>query len=403
MTSSWFAPAIVVAALMGWLCATYLPPLEWLNGLTAVIQSTFLAALRMIIVPLIFFSLLTGVLQLRSASSMGRLGAVTVGYYLTTSAIAIGIGLFVVFFIHPWTAHPPITELPAVDIDLIDASQSGTSNMFGDLLKSMFVNPFSAMAETNILGVLTAALLFGLGAAVALPEDSTWPALFEQLTKVIYTVAGWVLATLPLGLFAIAYQLTDRIDLTTFVALGQFAAVVFGATMVHGFIVLPLLAWLLAGIAPHRLLVRIYQPMLTALLTSSSAATLPLSMTTAEQRLGVDRGKAAFVLPLGATINMDGTALFEGIAVIFLAYMFSVPMDGATITLMFLVAMLAAAGAPGIPSGSMAGMQVILLAVGIPLEAIALLLLIERPLDTFRTAINVEGDLIGAAVAQRWA
>jgi len=211
-----------------------------------------------------------------------------------------------------------------------------------------------------------------------------------------------VITTLPLGLFAITYQLTERMDVGTLTSLGQFAGVVFGATAVHGLIVLPLIAWLLGGTSPIKLAKAIAQPMLTALVTSSSAATLPLSMTTAEEKLGVDRSKAAFVLPLGATINMDGTALFEGIAVIFLAYMFSVPIDSGSVIMVFLITMLASAGAPGIPSGSMAGLQVILLAVGIPLEAIGLLLLIERPLDTFRTAVNVEGDLIGTLIAQRW-
>ena len=125
-------------------------------------------------------------------------------------------------------------------------------------------------------------------------------------------------------------------------------------------------------------------------------------MTAAEEKLGVDRNKAAFVLPLGATINMDGTALFEAIAVIFLAYMFSVPLDTGDIIAIFLMTMLVSAGAPGIPSGGMTGLQAILLSVGIPLEAVGLVLLIERPLDTFRTSVNVEGDLIGSAVAQRW-
>jgi Na+/H+-dicarboxylate symporter len=258
------------------------------------------------------------------------------------------------------------------------------------------------MAETNILGVLTTALIFGLAVTFTLPEDSKWPQLLNELTQTIYTCARWVLTMLPLGMFAITFQLTDRIDLATLATLGQFAIVVLGATAVHGLIVLPLLAWFFGQTPPLKLARAIAQPLLTALVTSSSAATLPLSMTTAEEKLGVDRNIAAFVLPLGATINMDGTALFEGIAVIFLAYMFSVPIDANSVVLVFLITMLASAGAPGIPSGSMAGLQVILLAVGIPLEAIGLLLLIERPLDTFRTAVNVEGDLIGALIAQRW-
>ena len=402
MNSSWFAPALIGAALLGWLCATLLGDLGWLDDATRVIQNTFLAALRMIIVPLIFFSLITGILQLRSASQMGRLGAVTLGYYTATSAIAIGIGLVVVFFIHPWTAHPPITEVPELDIRLIDSSASGAGALIENLLASMLVNPFDAMANGNILGVLISAVLFGMAAALTLPTDSRWPGMLTELTQVIYRLAGWILLLLPLGLFAITFQLTERIDASTLLSLGQFAAVVFGATALHGLVVLPLLAWWLGGMPPHRLLPRLAQPMLTALVTSSSAATLPLSMTAAETKLGVARNKAAFVLPLGATINMDGTALFEGIAVIFLAYMFSIPLSGLDVVVVFLITMLASAGAPGIPSGSMAGLQVVLLAVGIPLEAIGLLLLIERPLDTFRTAVNVQGDLVGALITQRW-
>jgi Na+/H+-dicarboxylate symporter len=402
MTSRWFAPLLLAAAVLGWSSATLFPGVQWLDAGTSIIQSSFLAALRMIIVPLIFFSLLTGVLQLRSTHSMGRLGGIAVAYYSATSAIAIAIGLIVVFYIHPWTAYPPLTELPSVDGGLIDADQGGVVGLISNLLKSMLVNPFTALAELNILGVLTTALIFGMAAAFTLPEDSKWPGLLNEITQVIYTCARWVIATLPLGLFAITFQLTGRIDLSTLASLGQFAGVVFGATALHGFVVLPLIAWLLGNVSPMRLGKAIAQPMLTALITSSSAATLPLSMTTAEEKLGVERSKAAFVLPLGATINMDGTALFEGIAVIFLAYMFNVPIDASAVVLVFLITMLASAGAPGIPSGSMAGLQVVLLAVGIPLEAIGLLLLIERPLDTFRTAVNVEGDLVGALVAQRW-
>jgi Na+/H+-dicarboxylate symporter len=402
MSSRWFAPLLIAAAFLGWATASLFGDVEWLDATTAIIQTSFLAALRMIIVPLIFFSLLTGVLQLRGTRSMGRLGGVTVLYYSATSAIAIAIGLTVVFFIHPWTAYPPLTELPEISSGLIARNEGGVLSLISNLLQSMLVNPFTALAELNILGVLTTALIFGLAAAFTLPADSQWPKLLTEMTQIIYTCARWVLTTLPLGMFAIVFQLTGRIDLATLTSLGQFALVVFGATALHGFVVLPTIAWVFGNISPIKLAKALAQPMLTALVTSSSAATLPLSMTTAEEKLGVERSKAAFVLPLGATINMDGTALFEGIAVIFLAYMFSVPIDAGSIVMVFLITMLASAGAPGIPSGSMAGLQVVLLAVGIPLEAIGLLLLIERPLDTFRTAVNVEGDLIGAIVAQRW-
>ncbi len=403
MNSRWFAPLLLTGALLGWLLAVIAPEQEWLFQLTAVIQTTFLTALKMIIAPLIFFSLLSGVLQLRQASaSMGRLGGVTVTYYFATSSIAIMIGLVVVFFIHPWTAHPPLTEIPAAPAGLLSSQDASVGTLIQGVLLDMLANPFAALANLNILGILTSALLLGLAAAWALPPESPWPGMLSELTGVVFTLARWVLTTLPLGLFGIAHQLTGQITFDTLISLGQFAAVVFGATMLHGLVILPTIAWLATGISPLAFFTRVGNTLFTAFVTSSSAATLPLSLRTAQEQLGVDRNKAAFVLPLGATINMDGTALFEGIAAIYLAYMFGIELSAVMVVMMFFVAMLASAGAPGIPSGSLAGLQVVLLSVGIPLEGIALLLLIERPLDTFRTAVNVEGDLIGSMIADRY-
>ena len=402
MQSRWFAPLLLLAAVCGWLLATYTAS-PWLHDLTLTIRATFLAALKMIIAPLIFFSLIGGILQLRSAASIGRIGGLTITYYLVTSAIAIGIGLSVVFFIHPWTAYPPLSALPTSDAILIDATSSGHLELINNVLAALFTNPFQAMAELNILGILMNAVLLGLAAALILPKDSQWPQLITQINQVIYKVATWILTLLPLGLFAITYQLASSVDLQVLASLGQFAAVVFGATAFHGLVVLPCLAWWLGKRAPLDLLRHIAQPLLTAFLTSSSAATLPHSTQAARERLCLPAEHVAFVLPLGATVNMDGTALFEGIAVIYLAYMFNIPLDGLSLVIVFLVTMLASVGAPGIPSGSMAGLQMVLLAVGIPLEAIGLVLLVERPLDTFRTAVNVEGDLVGATVVSRWA
>ena len=173
------------------------------------------------------------------------------------------------------------------------------------------------------------------------------------------------------------------------------------ATALHGLVVLPLIAWLAGGVGWLELWRGIARPCLVALTTSSSAAALPVSMETVREEFRVRESVSSFVLPLGATMNMDGTALFEGIAAVFLAHLFGLELSTLDTVVVFLVAMMSSVGAPGIPSGSMAGMQVVLLAVGIPLEAIGILLLIERPLDTFRTAVNVEGDLIGAIVVQR--
>ena len=410
MNSRWFAPLIFTAAILGWLAAMALPDVVWLDQLTQLLRTAFFSALKMVIAPLIFFSLIAGVMQLRASSQMGRLGSVTIAYYLTTTGIAVLIGLIVVLFYHPWTAFPPLVEDPSVLGDvtaqsarLIDPGDGSTFSLLNNLLQRMLVNPFNALTEMNVLGILVGAILLGLAAAITLPTDSALPEIFDELAQVTYKLASWVLTTLPIGLFAITFQLAQKIDFSTLAALGQLAGVVFGATLFHGLVVLPAIAWLVSGKNPLQFLSAVSQPMVTALFTSSSAATLPLSRQTALDKLNVDQARSAFVLPLGATANMDGTALFEGIAAVFLAYMFSIDLGTTGVIAIFLVAMLSSVGAPGIPSGSMAGMQMVLLAVGIPLEAIGLLLLIERPLDTFRTAVNVEGDLVGCLVAKRFA
>ena len=383
---------------------------ETLQSISLLLKTAFFAVLKMVIGPLIFFSVFSGVLGLGNKASASRIGGVTFVYYLTTTGIAISIGLIVVFFIHPWTSYPPITNnldegltnLSLASPTLISSSDGSITSLFVTMIQRMFVNPISAIADFNILGILTSAVIFGLAATMVTDEKSHLPKVIEEISSGMHKLANWVLWLLPVGLFAITYQLATQLTWTTMASLGQLAAVVFGATLIHGLLVLPTIVWLVSGMSPFTFIKRILQPLFTALLTSSSATTLPVSMIAAEKELGVDRAKASFILPLGATANMDGTALFEGIAAIYLAYMFGIDLGSTEIITVFLISMLSSIGAPGMPSGSMAGMQLVLLAVGIPLEAIALLLLIERPLDTFRTAVNVEGDLAGCLVVEHF-
>ena len=401
LTSRYFTLAVFAGALLGAaLLALDHPPL--LDQLMATLKTLFLAALKMIIAPLIFFSLLAGILQLGEAYRLRRLGAVTAVYYLGTTAIATLIGLVVVAFIHPWTAQPPLVT--GVDVEpgnLIDMTDEGAGGVLQGLLQALLTNPFNALAETNILGIVGTALLFGIACVLVLPRDSAWPGLIQQAAAVTHRVAAWAVMLMPLGVMAVTYELLGGADWALLLQLLSFCLVVLGATAVHGLLVLPLIAWLFGGVGPLALWRGIARPFLVALTTSSSAVTLPVSLATARDRFRVRESVSSFVLPLGATMNMDGTALFEGIAAVFLAHLFGIPLDTTGTLVIFLVAMLSSIGAPGIPSGSMAGMQVVLLAAGIPLEAIGILLLIERPLDTFRTAVNVEGDLIGAIVVSR--
>lgn len=390
--------AVLVAALLGVVLATLFPG-PALDDTAHLLKFVFLAALKLVIGPLIFFSLLSGILHLADARRFRTLGTRTILYYLLTTSIAIAIGLFVVSFIHPWTDSPPLprsADMPtATLIELQDASVLG---LMEALLGQALVNPIKAIGDLNILGIVTNALLLGIAALFVLPSGSSVPRAIHEITRVVYRVTGWIVNLMPIGVLAIIFELTKTADSALVTQLLEFALVVFGATAVHGLIVLPAIAMVATGIRPWTLAQAISRPLLVAFTTSSSSATLPVSMHAAENELGVDASTSSFVLPLGATMNMDGTALFEGIAAVFLAHLFGIELGTVGMVTVFLMAMLSSIGAPGVPSGSMAGMQMVMLSVGIPLEAIGLLLLVERPLDTFRTAVNVEGDLVGCLV-----
>ena len=374
------------------------------------LKDTFLAILRMLIGPLIFFSLLNGITSLGSIVRLKTLGGATIGYYFFTTLVATFLGLLAVFFIHPWTDYPPLENIASVSrsASLLQPGDGSLFGVFGSISSQAFTNPIAAIANLNILGIVTNAVLFGLAATVVLPAESPFFELVRNCNLLISKILGWVILLLPIGIFAILFEFSSQtnsgdMDGGTLISqLLDFSGLVVGLTLFHGLIVLPLIAWLAVSISPFELLKKISRPMIVAFSTSSSSSTLPVTIRTAEEDLSVDPRVSSFVLPLGATINMDGTALFEALAAIFLAYLYGVELSTILVITVFLMAMVASIGAPGMPSASMAGMQMVLLAIGVPLEAIAILLVVERPLDTIRTSLNVEGDIVGALVVNRY-
>jgi Na+/H+-dicarboxylate symporter len=374
------------------------------------LKQSFLSLLKMLIAPMIFFSLIGGIISIGNVVRLRKLGGITVSYYLLTTGIAIGLALVAVVFIHPWTNYPPLM-LGTVDASasrLLDPGSDSIIGVLTTMASLAFTNPFSALANLNILGIVTNALLIGIAMVSVLEEQSPVFKFVQDANKVIIQILKWVIRILPIGIFAILFDFTIRLSTgeghsEDFLAqLIQFGLLIIGLTLIHGLIVLPTIAWVTTGTNPKVLLSKIIRPLVVAFSTSSSAATLPVSMRTAEDNLGVSTSVSSFVLPLGATMNMDGTALFEAVAAIFLAYLYGIELSSLMVITVFLMAMVASIGAPGMPSASMSGMQMVMLAIGIPLEAIAILLVIERPLDTIRTSVNVEGDLIGALVVERY-
>jgi len=226
--------------------------------------------------------------------------------------------------------------------------------------------------------------------------------LMQEFLELILMLVGWIMRLAPFGIMALLLQLVATQDTSLLTTLIKFVAIVMGTLLLHGVVVLPLILYLITGMTPLKFWLGAREALITAFATSSSAATLPVTLRCAEQHLHVKRDVAGFVIPLGATMNMDGTALYEAVAALFIANLVGIELSFVQQMVVFLTAMLAAIGAPGIPSAGMVTMVVVLQSVGLPVEAIAILLPVDRVLDTFRTMVNVEGDLVGSLVVQKW-
>lgn len=396
-------PAVVAAAVLGWLIAMVFGDITWLNETAELLKSIFLSALRAIVAPLIFFSLVSGILRLGDTAEVGRIGGTTILYYLSTTSIAIVLGLISVFLIHPWTYTEVVTSLPTSDteLNLLGDSSAGIAGILAGVVKSTLINPISALAQTNILAIVVNALVIGLALLLITEKDSGVRRGVATITDALFKITGWIIWTVPIGVLGIVYQLSVVTDMSLVMQLLSFSLLVIVVTLIHAIIVLPSFAYFLGNTHPVTFFKHAARPLVVAFTTASSAATVPVTLQAAEN-LGIRKPTFSFVVPFGATANMDGSALFEGIAAVFIAYLFGIELGAIQIVIIFFAAMAASIGAPGIPSGSMVGMQMVLIAVGLPLEAIGILLIVERPLDMIRTACNVEGDLAGCTVIDRF-
>ena len=399
---------LMIAALLAWSLASLLPLSANFEHSTTfkllmLTKTTYIGLLKMLVGIVVLFSLLQGITSIGSTSRLKTLGYKTIAFYSLTSTLAFCLGLGVSLAIPKW---PHLIDTAQVTIgnhvQLIDNSASSGGAIAEKLFSMALVNPFQALATTNLLAIVVFALLLGVALLASLPSKHPVFELISGLNIAINRVVSAVIKLAPLAVFAIVFQFTIQSGNSIFGELALFALLVFSLTLVHGGIVLPLLAKVFTGIKYSTLFRALSAPMAMAFATSSSSATLPLSLQTAQEDLGISQPTSSMVLPLGSIMNMDGTALFEGVAAIFLAQLYGIELGTSGLIMIFIMAMVSSIGAPGMPSGSMSGMQLVLLAVGIPLEAIAILLIIERPLDTFRTAVNVEGDLIAALVVDKW-
>lgn len=364
---------------------------QWFVELSGILGDLFLRALRMIVIPLVFCSLALSVSQLGNISRLSQLGGWTIAYYLATNAIAVTIGLTLVNIIQPG-AGMPLAEGRPPDLPPLQLKTL--------VLNIVPANPIEALAKGEMLALIFLALL--TGAVLLTAQDAGEPVqqLLRSFLQLTMIVIHWLLAVAPFGVFGLAVRLAAEFGLTVFLPLAKYALTVIVGLAIHGFFVLPFLVWLLAGVSPIRYLRYFAPALITAFSTSSSSATLPVTLECAE-RAGIRSEVGSFVLPLGATINMDGTALYEAVAACFVAQAYGIHLSLFEQLLVFVTANLAAIGAAGIPAGGLVTMPFVFQSVGLPVKGMALILPIDRFLDMFRTTVNVLGDIVGCAVVQR--
>ena len=367
----------------------------------------FMNALKMLIVPLIVASIITGVARMGCSSDFGRLGGRTLFYYVTTTLIAILVGLVLVNAIEPGRHDgAPVQDDIGLSADNGALSAKlegrGAGDIANVILGMVPANIVAAAAEGQLLGLIFFSLLFGffmarIDPAHATPLHGFWTGVFEVMLR----ITDWVMKFAPLGVFALVAKVVATTGVQAFQPLLMFFLTVLGGLAVHFLIVLPALLLMVARVNPLRHYQAMAPALLTAFSTASSSATLPITLDCLESRAGVSNRVGSFVLPLGATVNMDGTALYECVAAMFIAQAFGVELSGAQQFTVVVLALLTSIGVAGIPAASLVAITIILSAVGLPVEAVALILAVDRPLDMCRTAVNVYSDSVCAVIVAR--
>jgi len=388
----WLLIGIIAGAILGGIVGSLWPEI---GVKFEIVGKLFLDALKMIVLPLIVVSI---TLSIMKVGNLGSLGLKTIIYYTATTAIAVFIGIVVVTAIHPGEGSMVVSgQIPEI--------VSGKENFTAiDILKSIVTpNIFSSAANYQILPLIVVSILFGIAFGRLGSENDLVIRFFTLVDKAVMMIVHWIIALTPIGIFGlIAYRIgaagggSQLWNLISEISKYFFTVLI--GLFIHGFIILPLILYIFARKNPLKYFSHMSKALVTAFSTASSAATLPLTITNVTEDAKVSDRVGRFVLPLGATINMDGTALYEAVAVIFIAQSYGITLAGGELVIVFITATLAAIGAASIPQAGLVTMVLVLQSVGLPMEGIGLILSIDWLLDRFRTTINVWGDSIGAAV-----
>ncbi|HXG70237.1 MAG TPA: dicarboxylate/amino acid:cation symporter [Gemmatimonadaceae bacterium] len=384
------------------------PRVEWINTFIAVpLGQVFLRMLFMVVMPLVFASISLGVAGVGDLRKAGRIGGKAIGYFFVTTALASTLGLVVVNVMRPWERVAPETRTALMERFAGDAKTTiGTSQQqnFGiqTFINIVPRNPIDAAAKTDMLGVIFFGLVFG-AAITVIPaaRGKVMMDFLEALNAVVTVMIHFAMLLAPFGVAALIFTVSSRFGFDLMLAVAAFIVTVLVALLAHVIITLTSIIRFLIGMSPLMFFSRVRAALVTAFSTSSSSATLPTALDVAQEQLGIPQRIAGFVLPIGSTMCMNGTAIFEGITVIFLAKIFGVDLSLVQMAAVMIMCVITAIGAAGVPGGSIPLLVGVLVMFGVPGEGIAIVLGVDRILDMSRTTVNVFSDLTATAWVAR--
>lgn len=376
--------------------------------------------LKLLVIPLVFFSVVAGITRIGDPRKLGRLGGATLVYYFATMLIAVTIGATLVSLLDPGSLPAEVQEsVRATGETAFSADTSLQAKVESKTMGGTWTNILYQLIPTNLLaemsagrplGIIIFAIGFGLALAAGGKKTHIAREFFDACFEALMTLVQWVVWITPIGVFFLVAWTVGRIGLLELTGpLGGYMGTVFLGLLIHGLIVLPLVLWIFTRVNPYRFMARMKPALLTAFGTDSSSATLPVTIETAIDEGECSENASNFVLPLGSTINMDGTALYEAVAVVFLFQLYGIDLEFGQLVLVVITATLAAVGAAGIPSAGLVTMVIVIAAVNgslgegaqLPIAAIGVILGVDRILDMCRTTVNVWGDAVGARIMTR--
>ncbi len=356
----------------------------FVDGIFHVGGQIFVASLKMLVVPLVFVSLVCGTSSLSDPNTLGRLGAKAMGLFTLTTAIAIALAIFFAVLVSPGAGVNMVAD---------SSFQTGTAPSIADVFINMFPsNPVDAMAKGEMLQIIVFSVLFGLAVAMSGEAGVRVRDFFNDLNEVVMKLVGFMMALAPYGVFFLMAKLFTTLDMKDMSSLFWYFATVLFVLVFHGFVIYGTFLKVFGRLNPLMFFRKMKDAALFAFSTSSSNATLAVNMETTTKKLGVSNNIASFTIPLGATINMDGTAIMQGVATVFIAQVFQIELTTMDYLMVILTATLASIGTAGVPGVGLIMLAMVLQQVGLPVEGIALIIGVDRLLDMTRTAVNISGD-----------